>query len=809
MSTFQFARSTSLGCYAGARSGQAQLDPWSRLGRTWLCVAALAFGGLGCRSGFSHASRIEVPDEARASLIRGFALEGEGKPADAILAWRRAIEIEPEYVDAHRAYQNLLLARGRRGQLIDEYRAWAEQAPQSAVRVYLLSRLWSDRSRQRAGFERAALLDPDSFFAHIGVGHSSLADGDLERAEHAFERAHDLEPSRTEPLVGWIETLARRRDDVSRARVEELARDLLERDPSSAIAMRRLTEAKLRQGDIGTACSALTQFVCNVDTPEAWDLAYAVLSDQARASDVEAARDRIADVVAAPWLGPPELAYARLRTLADVEMRCGNPARALRWIERAPPQYASDATLLALRRRAWIATGRLDLALEDAVRARYASGFLLHDDTGSADRVREALSSWKEGAEFRAHDALGVVERLRGAGLVDAALEAAEIAIDRDPTAHELVHARDELLAHRRFVAELREYFVRGYREPALARAALDEVLEDIREIARASLGENVVDPVRINAYYPIGAFLDPDPSHGGGLARYFDRFGTFFLIGQRAFGPPEGYAVRRVAAGRIDVDGRSTYRILGEELVVPPRAEWGGAQIAGFAFDTFIVLNVDRARAFADRARRLFATFGPEGGELLGDPVPVARGGLERVDPSEPLGLASKAMFRSVRAHLDRGGTLDDYAGVALDAFESHERAHIEDARRFLPLGSDLIEKIRVLGRLGFAPSRVEAWLEERAQARALLDAASPWAVLAGTADLLPNRNDSPPHSIGFFDLSKRWIEGVEQAREEYPALDPERPVLPQLDRLSEDDLRRLARSVIVRDETLPALVD
>lgn len=764
---------------------------------------------LGCRSGFPRSTRIDVPEEARASLRRGFELEEQGKPADAILAWRRAIEIEPEYVDAHRAYQNLLLQRGRRGQLIDEYRAWSEMAPQSAVRVYLLSRLWSARSRQRAGFERAALLDPNLFFAHLGVGHASLADGDLVRAEGAFERAHELDPSRTEPLVGWIETLARRRDESALAQIDELARELLERDPTSSIAMRRLTEAKLRQGDVGGACAALTQFVATVDSPDSWELLHAVLIDQARAADVEAARDRLAGATAAPWTGPPELAYARIRALAEIEMRCGSPARALRWIERAPPLYATDPTLTAIRRRAWIATGRLDLVLEDAFTGRYESGFELNDDSGAARLVLEALNAWTASEAPRGRDALNVVERLRGAGLIDAALEVVETAIDQDPADAELVRAREELIAHRRFVGELREYFVRGYRQPSLARGSLDEVLDDIRELSRVSLGENVVDPVRIASYYPIGAFLDPDPANGGGLARYFDRFGTFFLIGQRAFGPPEGYGIRRVAAGRVDVDGRTTYRVLGEDVVVPPRAEWGGAQIAGFAFDTFIVLNVDRARAFADRARRLFATYGPDGDELLSDPIPAARGGLERVDPSEPLGLASKAMFRSYRAHLDRGGTEANYAGIALDAFEAHERAHIEDARRFLPIASDLLEKIRLLGRLGFAPSRVEAWLEERAQAGALLDAASPWAVLAGTADLVPNRNDAPPHSVGFCDLAQRWIDAIERERDSYPALDRERPILPQLDRLSEADLRRLARAAISRDETLDALVE
>ena len=481
MSTFQSTRSASHGCYEGARSGQAH-----RVARSVLRAVAIVVLGcaiVGCRSGFSHSPRIEVPDEARASLLRGFELEDQGKPADAILAWRRAIEIAPEYVDAHRAYQNVLLQRGRRGQLIEEYRAWAEQAPRSAVRVYLLSRLWSDRSRQRAGFERAAVLDPGLFFAHLGVGHSSPADGDLARADWAFERAHDLDSGRSEPLVGWIETLARRRDEEARGRIEELARELLERDPTSSIAMRRLTESKLRQGEVGAACAALTQFVVSVDTPDAWELLHAVLAEQGRVADIEAARDRLAGAAASPWDGPHELAVARVRALAEIEMRCGNPSRALRLIERAPPLYAADAELVQMRRRAWIASGRVDLALEDAYRARYEVGFDLHDDSGTAVSVRDAIAIWGGGRDVAAPDALRVVERLRGAGLIEAALEVAEIAIDRHPTDIALSHARDELVAHRRFVAELREYFVRGYREPTLVRGSFDAVLDDVREL--------------------------------------------------------------------------------------------------------------------------------------------------------------------------------------------------------------------------------------------------------------------------------------------------------------------------------------
>ena len=751
--------------------------------RTAGLVAAGLVAAIGCRAP-EFPAPLDVPAESRSHYVRGLDLESHGKADQALRSYRAAIANAPEFVDAHRAYQNLLLTRHRRGDLIRDYRALLDEAPGSAPRRYLLGRLWSDRRAQRDAFESALFADPTLLFANIGLGYVSLDLGDHERARIAFEQAMRLAPERDEPRQGLLVALSARADVRHEERRLELAEAILDRSPRDPLAKRVKLAAMFDDLDSSAACAEVVGFVCEEPTAEAAELAFTVLDRNATNRDFRLARDRLATVD----LGD---SAAGLRLLALVEERSGDPRAALHQLVRAKPSVARNREISRIRQRLLLRTGDVDRFVDEVYSRRFLSGLTLGD--GAARRDFERVVELLDVGARSGPDVVEAARLLTAAGLHEPAIELARTSLDVDPSQGELLALQRELLRHRRFLAELRTLFEAQYSsdEPL----SFDEVIEELREVSRASLGEDIIDPVVTREYFPIGEFLDPDPESGSGLARYFDRFGSFALIGKRVGGPPEAYVMRRIDSSRPVIDGRPVYRVVGEELLVPSYVESLGAEIAGFAFETFIALNADRVRASAARAAELYDRFGEE---LLDDALLRVGGDVERTDLTEPLSLGVRAHYRAFARFLDDGRPRREFPGLLLDAVEAHERAHIRDATRFLPLLDDVGGKLRLLWRHRFSVARVEAWLEERAQAVALVDARSPMAVLSSTVYFLPDRGASPPHSVGYHDLVRRMVVEIERNPERYPVIDRRYTILPQLDRLDDEQLRELGRRVL-----------
>lgn len=735
----------------------------------------------------------DVPPDARTDFQTGVRHEQSGEARRALDAYREAIGRSPEYVDAHRAYQNLLLGRRRRGRLLDEYREFLAAAPGSAPRRYLLARLWSDPHRQLDGFEAALRADPRLYFGHIGIGYATLEIGDRDRSEVAFRRALELEPERVEARHGLLRVLSTRVASETSPEPEALARRLLERDPGDALAQRVLLSRSIERGDGRDACREVVRFALATPTEAAAQLAHEVLSAYGTPADFDDARALLGHVPgrdSSPWW--------RLGALVDE--RAGDPRGALQHVLATPPAVARLESTGRMRRRLLLAAGEFERWLDEVRERRYEVGFVTRDQGAAAARLAEVAAAADDPARVAS-----AVDALLRLGLVDGGIALGRAALGRDPANAELRGLLDEALRQRRFVAELSARFETFYRRAETP--SLDQVLDVLRELSIEVLGEDVVEPVVTKEYFPVGTFLDPDPAHGGGLARYFDRFGTFFLVGRRTLGVPEAYGLRRIAEARTEVDGTSVYRVVGEDLVVPSRSEQFGGEIAGFAFESFIVLNVDRVRTIAAATVSLREDEFGLGDELLIDPPLRVDTPEERLDLDEPLTLAARSHLRALLAHLAAGGTERTLPGLLLDAVESHEQAHIRDAARFLPLFDDLGTKVSLLGSHGFSPANVEAWLEERAQAVALADADSPLAVLAATASMLPGRLSAPPHSQGYHDLLARMVREVAASPERYPTIDPEAAILGQLDRLGNEGLRALARLLLSDEQGLPEL--
>jgi tetratricopeptide (TPR) repeat protein len=759
-----------------------------------------------------------VAPESRERLDSGRRLEGQGDRRGAIDSYRAAIDASPEFIDAHRAYQNLVLAEGRLGDLIIEYREWLRRDETSPARHYLLGRLLSDRHLQLAAFERALALDPEIYFAHVGVGFVALESGDRRRAARAFDRALRIDPGRPEALRGRLrlletfvppadenevgpdepdepdphdqpeESLA---DDDPRVLGEATAKTLLAIDRGDPLAIRFLLNAHLAAGRRDAAFREALRFALEIGSEESAALLRDLLEKHGRQSQFELARSALGAGLASP---PPTLEWTLLR--ADLERRCGDVREALRIVSALPVETAVRPPITRLRRELLLVAGDVDGYLEAVIEHRFGAGFDVGSETAE-DELRAALAAWRDRGS--AASPATVIATLSRHGLNEAAIEAGRICLAEHPTDSALREELAAALAHRRFVAELQDLFARSYREDL--EVDFDGMLVEIRAASQRALGRDVVDPVVRAEYFPIGEFLDPDPAHGGGLARYFDRFGGFFLIGRRALGPIDGYLLRRIASQRLEIGGKPVLRVLGEDLEIASRLESSGGQIAGFALDSFIALNADRARAAADRVIAVHDAQAAVGGieRLLRDGIVPAVTLAERTSLSEPASVALRASLRSLQSFLGTGGKREQYAGVMLDAVESHERAHIDDARRFLPIHDDVVSKITLLADHSFSAGNVEAWLEERAQAVALVDARDPLAVLAEILRALPDRGAAPPHSVGYFDLASRMVTAIAREPSRYPEVDTGATIVQQLDRLGVDGLRRLGSALLL----------
>ena len=127
----------------------------------------------------------------------GLALDALGRAGDAVIHYRRALILKPDYVDAYNNLGAALLAQGQAPDAVDCYRRAVALRPDFAEAHNNLGNALTQRGRlveAAAQYRRALALRPGYVEVHYHLGNASRDQGRLDEAEACYRQALALNP---------------------------------------------------------------------------------------------------------------------------------------------------------------------------------------------------------------------------------------------------------------------------------------------------------------------------------------------------------------------------------------------------------------------------------------------------------------------------------------------------------------------------------------------------------------------------------------------------------------------------------------
>jgi len=384
----------------------------------------------------------EGAETAAWKLVEGNALAGLGKADEARKAYERAIELDPDAIEARRGLARIDLARGD-GSAAQGHVREALARNSNDVQTWLLKGelelSLEDASAAEASFAKVLEFAPDLPAGRIGLARALLAQ---QKTAAAGEQLRALERLNIEdPLLNYLQAVeARQNNDLKAA--QDALREVLRKAPGHAPSQLLMGQIHLLRRELDQAKSMLSSYVAQVPGNAAGrKLLAAVLIELDEP-------DEVIKLLAPVERATPDDAQA-LSLLGTAYMKKNDVARGREYLDRAS-RSAPDAP---------------------AIRTQLAVSHLASGDTALAASELEAVI--ERSPEFSRADFLLVLTRLRE-GNTDAALGAARRLLEKHPEraeAHNLLGA----------VHETRK-------EADLARAAYEKSLELAPEGTAAAL---------------------------------------------------------------------------------------------------------------------------------------------------------------------------------------------------------------------------------------------------------------------------------------------------------------------------------
>ena len=410
-----------------------------------------------------------------------------------------------------------------------------------------------------------------------------------------------------------------------------------------------------------------------------------------------------------------------------------------------------------------------DLAQRSGRAALRGASRLFETEGAAGDGTALLCAARVAAAEGEAARAKSLLGRARGAGIT-AAEAAAPAPVPPPVQAFVRAFARGT-------TARYRHYAATGERE------TFREFHAWARRLYEKTTGRALGPPGRPIDYAFVGTLLDATERSDEPLVRDLAGFGLLLVLGQRSGGPPEAMLaelVKREPRARARVRGVEVER---EVAWIGTRhlsgyQEWaGGGDLAGLALQGMVLVDLRAIARWEGEIERRRARLSPRREEILAEPA-LDDPSTKAVD--DPAGVEDRLYLV---------GPLD-LKGEVL----KHEEAHLVDADRHLPVLSHPLRNFELALKGGFDASEILALLERNAQLAAIAEGPAPRAALATCCAAL-SRGD--PHGVGYGAIVEALVEEIAASPDRYPAIDTSRVIVQQLHRLSDAEIRGLARGI------------
>ncbi len=770
-----------------------------------------------CRSTFPiRAHRIDPA--ARARFDAAEEHRRSGRFDEAYEEYRAAVAIDPRLTAAHRHVQNEMTARCRRAEAVEEYRRLRREFPDRAELAYLVGRLEDHPSRQREAFREALRLDPRCVWAHYGLGYTYQRDREALEAIASYRRALALDPGMVEAMLRLAEVFESS-GDLGQAieyyrRAIDLRPDEIEARAGLAIA-----------ASAGDRHRVALRTAMEAARVAPWSGVPFALVDRLLPAGVSLADlDRVAAELDRLASGHVDTRSTRLSwrwslTRGRVAVLQGDWLHARELFESAlslggdPLEIADDLRRVAIRMH----DGPRAL---DAWRMRYPDELVLDPANVWRDRYESLIAVLSAPNDPQRSDVLERARVFARVGWLDAAEQHYRLHRLDDPDDESATRELRELEAHRAFVTWIDERMERIYRDhlEGAETPSLERFVNELIDEARERLGIDLAHGVRFTEFPWMGVLMQPGFRNPSALVEHFAKYGQSVVIGQQLGGPPElllatplQIAVDQPLGDAVARRDASYVRVVTRATTVGSFREFAGARIGGVALGEWMVLDFDVLIGWQRSVRARVASYVADPRELFDRPIEPRLDGVgdswvgdlgcvdRELDLRAYLARAEADGLATATAEERRAMFADDWR-MQLALVDAHERGHLYDFHRFLPLTRNWFLALSTFVDLGFSRRRVEEYLEENAQLVAIAESPWPRAALAQTLTSSRDADRSPPHSRGYHRVTRELLAYLRSHREDYPQLDFDRSLVQQLDALDGDEIRTVARRLATR---------
>lgn len=206
-------------------------------------VLAVAIVAVGLASCSAVAGESNGTPDARAAFAEGETAARAGKLPDAAAAFRKAIDTDPDYVDAHQRYIEITQRQEMPQsptptvpRLQQLYEGWAREQPTRAVYQWALGFLSPEPDKADVFFKQAIAIDPAFARAYFQLATNADLRGNWTAQREYLKRAVDSNPGDPRYLLRYA--IAHRKSEPARFR--ELALQVVDTFPTSPFAAEAL-----------------------------------------------------------------------------------------------------------------------------------------------------------------------------------------------------------------------------------------------------------------------------------------------------------------------------------------------------------------------------------------------------------------------------------------------------------------------------------------------------------------------------------------------------------------------------------------